>query len=248
MNTGTFAFTSDGTVQVDGSNVATLNHAPTGTGLVHKTGAGVMKVASDLSASAALAGIHVDAGTLYVASGKAPNAPIAVASAAVMELGAGLAAGSVGGAVTVASGAEMLVDASATVPHQNTSTTYTFNATTGYFMSGSTALPWPSDFTGYLGLVTITGRYAGTYHTWTTTTSSPNVEQYGSITDYQLGPDTGSGSINVYAPIFGEGSGTYTTTTTADIFASHLEFVSGSKLALGAGSTWARDIHVGTAT
>jgi hypothetical protein len=47
MNTGAFAFSTAGTVQVDGANVATLNAAPTGTGLVHKTGPGVMKIASD---------------------------------------------------------------------------------------------------------------------------------------------------------------------------------------------------------
>ena len=237
MNTGAFAFTSDGTVQVDGSNVATLNHAPTGTGLVHKTGAGVMKVASDLSASAALAGIHVDAGTLYVQSGKAPVAPIAVASSAVMELGAGLVAGSVGGAVAVASGAEMLVDASATVPHQNTSTTYTFNATTGYYNNGSSNAAWPTNLTSYYG--NISGGL-----NWLTTDSS---DQHLSYLGVSLSYDpNGTIGHHYWAP-----GGNFTSklvTTGSDIFTGTLGFSSGSKLVLGANSTWARDIHVGVAS
>ncbi len=238
MNTGAFAFSTAGTVQVDGSNVATLSAAPTGTGLVHKTGPGVMKVASDLSASAALAGIHVDAGTLYVQSGKAPVAPIAVASSAVMELGAGLAAGSVGGAVTVASGAEMLVDASATVPHQNSSLTYTFNATTGYYMSGSTALAWPTNFISYAGL-------GGAGHpNWRTNDASTLSPVYAGIVmayhDWSGGENTYYKSISSFVP--------YSVTSGSDQFSGGLLFQSGSKLALGAGSTWARDITVGTSS
>jgi sugar lactone lactonase YvrE len=240
MDTGAFAFTSAGTVQVDGSNVATLNVAPTGTGLVHKTGPGVMKVASDLSASAALAGIHVDAGTLYVQSGKAPVAPIAVASSAVMELGAGLAAGSVGGAVTVASGAEMLVDASATVPHQNSSLTYTFNATTGYYMSGSTALAWPTNFISYAGL-------GGAGHpNWRTNDASNLSPIYAGIT-MQLHAWTGTGGGNTYYKSISSFV-PYSVTSGSDQFSGGLLFQSGSKLALGAGSTWARDITVGTSS
>jgi streptogramin lyase len=238
MNTGAFAFTSAGTVQVDSTYTATLNAAPTGTGLVHKTGPGVMKVASDLSASAALAGIHVDAGTLYVQSGKAPVAPIAVASSAVMELGAGLAAGSVGGAVTVASGAEMLVDASATVPHQNSSLTYTFNATTGYYMSGSTALAWPTNFISYAGL-------GGAGHpNWQTNDASTLSPVYAGIVmayhDWSGGGKTYYKDISSFVP--------YSVTSGSDQFSGGLLFQSGSKLALGAGSTWARDITVGTSS
>ncbi|MEI7494435.1 MAG: hypothetical protein WCJ92_07575 [Alphaproteobacteria bacterium] len=238
MNTGTFAFTSAGTVQVDSTYTATLNAAPTGTGLVHKTGAGVMKVASDLSASAALAGINVDAGTLYVQSGKAPVAPIAVASSAVMEIGAGLAAGSVGGAVTVASGAEMLVDASATVPHQNSSLTYTFNATTGYYMSGSTALAWPTNFISYGGL-----GGAGNPN-WRTSDASNLSPIYAGIVmayhDWSGGGKTYYKAISSFVP--------YSVTSGSDQFSGGLLFQSGSKLALGAGSTWARDITVGVAS
>ncbi len=238
MNTGAFAFTSDGTVQVDGSNVATLSAAPTGTGLVRKTGAGVMKVASDLSASVALAGIHVDAGTLNVQSGKAPVAPIAVASSAVMELGAGLAAGSVGGAVTVASGAEMLVDASATVPHQNTSLTYTFDITTGYYRNGSSVLPWPADFAVY------GDTDHGLLPNWVAVTGHTTNSSYGNATNIQY-YDDGNGkhyysNISNFTP--------KSVPTTSDIFTGTLGFSSGSKLALGAGSTWARNITVGTAS
>ena len=249
MNTGALAFTSNGTVQVDGSNVATLNTAPTGTGLAHKTGAGVLKVASDLSASNTLAGIHVDNGTFYVQSGKAPVAPIAVASSAIMELGAGLAASAVGGAVTVASGAEMLVDAGATVPHQNitntVATTYTFNAATGYFMNGAAQLPWPAQFGAYLGYVAPNAWNPGGYE-WSFSAAGGSAATYGNI------------SVNVMPspqPVYGTGGAapapytqTVTTTTGSDIFTGHLEFVSGSTLKLGNNSTWARNITVGTAS
>ncbi|MEI7493504.1 MAG: hypothetical protein WCJ92_02770 [Alphaproteobacteria bacterium] len=232
MNTGAFAFTSDGTVQVDGSYVATLNAAPTGTGLVHKTGAGVMKVASDLSASAALAGINVDAGTLYVQSGKAPVAPIAVASAAFMELGAGLATGSVGGAVTVASGAEMLVDAGATVPHQNRNVT--FNSTTGFYTDGSYNAPLPeANFSNYT--IGATG-----WLSWDTTdTTDQNVYYLATHLSFSSSPnDHYYTHVSYLAP----------TTIVEDVFSSSVTYQSGSTLKLGAGSTWARDITVGTAS
>ena len=136
MNTGTFAFTSAGTVQVDGSNVATLNVAPTGTGLARKTGPGVLKVASDLSASAALAGIHVDAGRLYVQSGKAPNAPIQIANGAALQL-AGVddsAESEVTSALTVQAGGSIVVDANVEVGRAlAVTTTYTFDTNDGYY-------------------------------------------------------------------------------------------------------------------
>ena len=212
-----------------------MNAAPTGTGLVSKTGSGTMKVASDLSASTTLAGIHVDAGAMYIESGKAPDAPIAVASSAVMELGAGLAAGSIGGAVTIASGAEMLVDANATVPHQNITDTYTFNTTTGYYNDGSSNAAWPTNLTSYYGDI------GGGLNWLTTDSSDQNISYMGIHLVYD---PRGAIGHHYWAP-----AGNFTpqaVMTGSDIFTGTLGFSSGSKLALGPNSTWARDITVGT--
>jgi hypothetical protein len=198
-----------------------------------------MKVASDLSASNTLAGIHVDNGTFYVQSGKAPVAPIAVASGAIMELGAGLAASAVGGAVTIASGAEMLVDAGATVPHPvTTAVVYNFDITTGYYKTASgLRLAWPANF----------DRYGDTTHgqlpNWIPANGYTTYASYGSVTNIIYYNDRNgkhyfypSGSFSAYtAP-----------STETDIFPVGINFAPGSKLTLGVGSTWARDITVGT--
>ena len=247
MNTGAFAFSTAGTVQVDGSYVATLNAAPTGTGLVCKTGTGVMKVASDLSASTHLAGMHVDAGKFYVASGKAPVTPIAVASNSIMELGAGLPGGSVGGAVTVDSGAEMLVDAGATVPNQSATTlvTYAFDDSTGYYNDGSSNAAWPANFTSYYGHWIDSGGNRTSGVNWLTTDSTDqNVSYLGVTLSYSRG-ETDIG-LHYYT---NEANFTpKSVTIPSDIFTGTLGFASGSKLALGNGTTWARDITVGTAS
>jgi hypothetical protein len=231
MNTGAFAFTSAGTVQVDGSNVATLNVAPTGTGLVHKTGPGVMKVASDLSASAALAGIHVDAGTLYVQSGKAPNAPIDVASGAVFELGGASALGqhAVPGLTTVRSGGEISVDANTSI-NTDATTNYTMNFVTGYLVGAGTGavLPHPTG-------LSVTGLNSSGYAIYLNSTASSIL--YGSM-NFPVGTTDPAATMipTTYNQI------TYSPFDTGVLFAS------GSTLKLGAGSTWARNITVGTAS
>jgi sugar lactone lactonase YvrE len=231
MNTGAFAFTSAGTVQVDGSNVATLNAAPTGTGLVHKTGPGVMKVASDLSASATLAGINVDAGTFYLYGGKAPNAPIDVASGAVFELGGASALGqhAVPGLTTVRSGGEISVDANTSI-NTDATTNYTMNFVTGYLVGAGTGavLPHPTG-------LSVTGLNSSGYAIYLNSTASSIL--YGSM-NFPVGTTDPAATMipTTYNQI------TYSPFDTGVLFAS------GSTLKLGAGSTWARNITVGTAS
>lgn len=231
MDTGAFAFTSAGTVQVDGSNVATLNVAPTGTGLVHKTGPGVMKVASDLSASATLAGINVDAGTFYLYGGKAPNAPIDVASGAVFELGGASALGqhAVPGLTTVRSGGEISVDANTSI-NTDATTNYTMNFVTGYLVGAGTGavLPHPTG-------LSVTGLNSSGYAIYLNSTASSIL--YGSM-NFPVGTTDPAATMipTTYNQI------TYSPFDTGVLFAS------GSTLKLGAGSTWARNITVGTAS
>ena len=256
MNTGTLTFSTDGTVQVDSSYEATLDHAPTGTGLLHKTGAGVMKVASDLSASNTLQGIHVDAGTLDIHAGKAPAVPIEVGSGAILELGVGLGVGAIGNTVTVLQGGLMKVTDGGQVPaHTATGlVTYTFDFTTGYYRDQSnnalakprnlkawnpTSLEWSSNDTVYAGHFTY-GDISATGSLSNGTFSSNYLyrrkDSWGLVYYYFA---AGTTSIPDY---------TTSATVTTDIFSSTINFAQGSKLELGAGSTWARNISVGTAS
>ncbi len=147
MNTGALTFTdaTEGVVQVDADMTATLNVAPAGDGLMRKTGAGVMEIASDLSASSTLAGINVDAGILYVHGGKAPSAPINVASGAKLQL-AGVddsAESEIAGDLTVLTGGSIEVDADVRVGNALISTC-TFDATDGYYKYRTAQIEWPA--------------------------------------------------------------------------------------------------------
>jgi hypothetical protein len=250
MNTGAFAFTSDGTVQVDGSYVATLSAAPTGTGLVHKTGPGVMKVASDLSASAALAGIHVDAGRLYVQSGKAPVAPIQIASGAALQL-AGVddsAESEVTSALTVQAGGSIVVDANVEVGRAlAVTTTYTFDTNDGYYKNGAARIAWPSNFTTFSN--DLGGSYPS-YSGWNTADTYDHGVYYGGIRLNYYGSTGLTGSPFYYYTDSAMSAANPTTSASTGMDAALSGTVlmeSGSSIVLGAGSNWARDISVGTA-
>ena len=339
MNTGAFAFSTAGTVQVDSTYTATLNAAPTGTGLVHKTGAGVMKVASDLGPIATsfntadgffesgsnqiawpsnftgyvpygmtdgnpnwytndtsdhgltyggvtinfgwnpslgdpdgliywaplgnltgahpiiptpIAGINVDAGTLYVQSGKAPNAPIQIASGAALQL-AGVddsAESEVSSAITVQAGGSIVVDANVLVSNSlSTTTTYSFDTADGYYKNGGARIAWPSNFQAFFPLGVLDSVPAEA--TWSTTDTSNLSPSYGGVTFW-------------YLPAGWYGPNAYYSNTDSTLMATHpMETVdlgsdaalsgtvlmqSNSTLKLGAGSNWARNITVGTAS
>ncbi len=250
MNTGAFAFSTAGTVQVDGANVATLNAAPTGTGLVHKTGPGVMKVASDLSASATLAGINVDAGTLYVQSGKAPVAPIQIASGAVLQL-AGVdesAESEVTSAITVQSGGSIVVDADVSVGSALTSSVATnFNTATGYYENGAAVIAWPSNLITFFANP---GGEAATISAWSTSdTTNQNISYGGQLLNYIT--SGGSGGREYWATDSALSARHPTTLVSTGMDAAlsgTVLFSSGSKLVLGAGSNYTRNMQVGTAS
>ena len=346
MNTGAFAFSTAGTVQVDGSYVATLNAAPTGTGLVHKTGAGVMKVASNLGPASTttsfnttdgffesgsnqiawpsnftsyvtysltdgnpnwhtndtsnqgitygglsmnhaynpslggsgyvywqflsnltgahptttvptpIAGIHVDAGTLYVQSGKAPNAPIQIASGAALQL-AGVdesAESQITSALTVQSGGSIEVDADVSVGSAlAVTTTYTFDINDGYYKNGAARIAWPSNLTGFDNGTAIPGETNGPFSIWLTTDTSNQHRSYGGVNLNFFDPGGFYWATRyVYYNSDATLSAAHPTTTASTGMDAALSgtvlMQSGSKLALGAGSTWARDIHVGVAS
>jgi hypothetical protein len=258
MNTGAFAFSTAGTVQVDGSYVATLNAAPTGTGLVCKTGLGVMKVASNLSSSTTLAGIHVDAGTLYLQSGKAPNAPIQIASGAALQL-AGVdesAESQITSALTVQAGGSIEVDANVHVGSAlSVTTTYTFDINDGYYKNGAAVIAWPSNFTAFdSGSTGIPSSlpYGPNSNWWTADTSNQSV-RYGGVslffwreTSGRTGP---SGETHTYFSSDATLSAARPTTSVSTGMDAALSgtvlMESGSAIVLGAGSNWARNITVG---
>ena len=337
MNTGAFAFSTAGTVQVDSTYTATLNAAPTGTGLVHKTGPGVMKIASDLgpittSFSTAdgffesgsnqiawpsnfasyvpygmtdgnpnwhtddtsdhgitygglsmnhaynpslggsgyvywqflsnltgahpiiptpIAGIHVDAGTLYVQSGKAPNAPIQIASGTALQL-AGVdesAESEVTSALTVQAGGSIEVDADVSVGSAlSVTTTYTFDTADGYYRNGADVIAWPSDISGHIGHDVVPWSDS----VWTTNNTSDNNISYGGILLQYEAAGGWHPSYNIYYKSEATLGATHPTTSVSTGMGAALSgtvlMESGSTLKLGAGSNWARDIHVGVAS
>ncbi len=330
MNTGAFAFSTAGTVQVDSTYTATLNAAPTGTGLVHKTGAGVMKVASDLGPVATsfntadgffesgsnqiawpsnftgyvpygmtdgnpnwytndtydhgltyggvtinfgsnpslgdpdglvywaplgnltgahpiiptpIAGIHVDAGTLYVQSGKAPNAPIQIANGAALQLaGADESAESeVTSALTVQSGGSIEVDADVSVGSAlAVTTTYTFDTADGLFKSGGAVITWPTNFLNYVN------DYGGYDYYQTNDVSDQSVVYATNHMQFIVFP---WGKYYRYLNPGAPSNATVSTSTGMNAALSGTVLMeSGSAIVLGAGSNWARDIVVGTAS
>ncbi|MEI7494233.1 MAG: hypothetical protein WCJ92_06535 [Alphaproteobacteria bacterium] len=356
MNTGAFAFSTAGTVQVDSTYTATLNAVPTGTGLVHKTGSGVMKVASDLgpqtvtctfdtadgyykngatviawpsnfttfsndlggflpsysgwnttdtndqgvsyggirlnyfggtsytgspfyyytdaAMSAAhpttviptpIAGIHVDAGTLYVQSGKAPNAPIQIASGAALQL-AGVdesAESQISSALTVQSGGSIEVDADVSVGSAlSVTTTYTFDTADGYYKNGAARIAWPSNLTGFnSGPNDIAWAPSHPWNTswaswWSTNDTTNHNLTYGGVTlgFLNITGDPLAAITGNYVYYFSDANGlaahpTTSVSTGMDAALSGTVLMeSGSAIVLGAGSNWGRNITVGTAS
>jgi hypothetical protein len=112
-------------------------------------------------------------------------------------------------------------------------------------MNGTAPLPWPPQFTAYLGYVPGGGDYE-----WASDhvlSELGAVMTYGSTTIYSA-----PGLLYFYAMPYDVVGKTFTQSVTeyvgTDIFTGHLEFESGSTLKLGNNSTWARNITVGTAS
>jgi hypothetical protein len=209
-----------------------------------------MKVASDLSASAALAGIHVDAGRLYVQSGKAPNAPIQIANGAALQL-AGVddsAESEVTSALTVQAGGSIVVDANVDVGRAlAVTTTYTFDTNDGYYKNGAARIAWPSNFRTFSNDL---GGSLPNYSGWNTTDTNDQGVSYGGIRLYYFGGTSYTGSPFYYYTDAAMSAAHPTTSASTGMDAALSGTVlmeSGSSIVLGAGSNWARDISVGTA-
>ncbi len=147
-NTGTFQFDTDGYVQVSTGKAATLNAAPTKSSststTMHLNGAGIMKVLTDLSASAASTtpAVSVDAGILevYGTTGKLPPVATSVTSGGKLQLGDAstpvVAAGAIPGAFDVASGGMVAVAAGVTAPNNVLGGAVTFHSGTILILGG----------------------------------------------------------------------------------------------------------------
>jgi hypothetical protein len=196
-----------------------------------------------------IAGIHVDAGTLYVQSGKAPNAPIQIASGAALQL-AGVddsAESEVTSALTVQAGGSIVVDADVSVGSAlSVTTTYTFDTADGYYKNGAARIAWPSNFVRFNSDLYGANPW---YSVWNTNDTSDHGVSYGGITLWHY-PGTEFGGTPIYYsgdPILAAAHPTTSVSTGMDAALSGTVLMeSGSSIVYGAGSTWARDITVGT--
>lgn len=113
-STGAYIFTTPGAVKI-GTGIAVTLDAPSGNGLMSKTGAGRLRAIANLSSSTTP--VAVSEGILEVSgSGKLPNAATSVASGATLQLGisGGTVATSAVPNASVASGGIMSILAGAT--------------------------------------------------------------------------------------------------------------------------------------
>jgi hypothetical protein len=114
INTGAFTFNTPGAVKI-GTGIAAILDAPSGNGLMSKTGAGRLRAIANLSSSTTP--VAVSEGILEVSgSGRLPNAATSVASGATLQLGTsgGTVAASAVANASVASGGIMSILAGAT--------------------------------------------------------------------------------------------------------------------------------------
>lgn len=114
-------FSTNGSVQVDETISAILGIAPTGTGIMDKSGLGFLRVLMALNSSSTP--VSISQGTLEVSgSGKLPNATTSVASGATLQLGEAngtgtVSSGAVPGNASIASGGIVSVPANVNVPN-----------------------------------------------------------------------------------------------------------------------------------
>lgn len=223
-------------------------------------GTNVVNVKSDLSANT-VGGINVDNGNFYVNAGKTPNGPLKIASGAQLQLAGNhnATASQVTGSLMVDAGGTVVVDAGKKVGDVlSQTTTYNFNTDTGFFESGANQLPWPSNFTRFTpGPTDIPGAPSRPWNTswgswWSTDDTSDQVVFYGgirlnfwNITGDPLAPITGN---YVYMFTDSEGLAAHPTSTVPSdndvALTGAVSMQSGSKVQLGAGATWARNVTV----
>lgn len=207
-------------------------------------GTNVVNVTSDLSANT-VGGINVDNGNFYVNAGKTPNGPLKISGGAQLQLTGDhtAAGGQVTGALTVDAGGAVVVDAGKKVGDSGTviqMLTYSFNPVSGYFESGENELPWPTNFLSY----TVVGGTDPNY--LTSDTTDQHITYGGVLLNFGFNATYGWVYWNNFSP-FTSSDPTALTTLPSDNDAALVGAVSmqsGSKIQLGAGATWARDVTV----
>jgi len=229
----------------DGS-LDTQNHsvdlnALSGPGELTIIGDGIneVNVTSDLSAHT-VGGINVDNGNFYVNAGKTPNGPLKIASGAQLQLAGDrtAAVGQVTGALTVDAGGTVVVDDGKKVGDSVTQMlTYSFNTVSGYFESGTSKLPWPTNFLSHT--------VVGTDPNYLTSDTTDQYITYGDVLLNFGFSDTYGWVYWQNLPPFSSAHPTALATSDNDVaLTGPVSMQAGSNIQLGAGATWACDVTV----
>ena len=201
--------------------------------------------------------------------------PIQIASGALLQLaGVSTAASGTGSeiksALTVQSGGSIVVDASKKVGTSLTTTvTYTLDTSDGHYKNGSDSVAWPAGLTSVYTLPAYSSEihwngnvyghnsssvyvdsiyYLSSSFLGNTITYAGKTLECGWLNDHRSAPLTTGNQT--YRLVY-TGATTYLGSANSDSDAALSGTVlmeSGSSIVLGAGSNWARDITVGTAS
>lgn len=244
---------------LDAQNHSVDLNALSGSGKLTLIGDGtnVVNVKSNLSANT-VGGINVDNGNFYVNAGRTPNGPLKIASGAQLQLAGNhnATASQVTGSLMVDAGGTVVVDAGKKVGNVlSQTTTYNFDVNDGYYKSGSNVLPWPANFISFRNGEPQSPYFLndGFVSAWKTNDSSPQSISYGGIPLSWIDFTGNATYANwygqyVYHATDGELTSAHPTSTVPSdndvALVGAVSMQSGSKVQLGAGATWARNVTV----
>ncbi len=222
-------------------------------------GTNVVNVKSNLSANT-VGGINVDNGNFYVNAGRTPNGPLKIASGAQLQLAGNhnATASQVTGSLMVDAGGTVVVDAGKKVGNAlSQTTTYNFDINDGYYKNGANTLAWPANLISFKNGNPEPPYFFPDYQNlsiWRTNDSSPQTVTYGGvflqwedllILDPLLADLYGQ---YIYYATDGELTSMHPTSTVPSdndvALVGAVSMQSGSKVQLGAGATWARNVTV----
>jgi hypothetical protein len=249
----TAGFSLPSVVMVQDGSLDTQNHsvdlnALSGSGELTVIGDGnnVVNVKSDLSAST-LGGINVDNGNFYVNAGRTPNGPLKIAGGAQLQLAGdhNATASQVTGSLTVDAGGTIVVNAGKKVGAVLSQTlTYSWNRNTGYFEFGAMKLSRPSNLLSYWL------SYDGADGHWNTNDTTDQGIYYGGVrlVFRTAGPNPNSSTPFMYrvwtSAMEGQSPQQVTPSDNDVALTGPVSMQAGSKIQLGAGATWARNVTV----